>query len=69
LLAAAISIFPVLGTGIVAWQFQLEGQNIKGTLRLHLVLACTSTEMIWLAWQLHFRAPAGRSIVALPTGD
>ena len=56
LLAAAISTFPVLATGIGAWQFQLEGQKLKGTLLLHLVLACISSAMIWLVWWLHFRA-------------
>jgi uncharacterized membrane protein len=56
LLAAAISTFLVLATGIVAWQFQLEGQKLKGTLLLHLVLACISSAMIWLVWWLHFRA-------------
>jgi uncharacterized membrane protein len=56
LLAAAISTVPVLGTGILAWQFQLEGQKLKGILLLHLVLACVSSVMIWLVWWLHFRA-------------
>ena len=55
LLAAAISAFPVLATGIVAWQFQLEGQKLKGTLLLHLGLAFISSAMIWLVWWLHFR--------------
>jgi uncharacterized membrane protein len=54
LLAAAISTFPVLATGIVAWQFQLEGQKLKGTLLLHLGLAFISSAMIWLVWWLHF---------------
>jgi uncharacterized membrane protein/predicted DNA-binding protein (UPF0251 family) len=56
LLVAAISTFPVLATGILAWQFQLEGQKLKGILLLHLVLACVSSVMIWLVWSLHFRA-------------
>jgi uncharacterized membrane protein len=56
LLGAAISTFPVLATGILAWQFQLEGQKLKGTLLLHLVLACISSGMIWLVWWVHFRA-------------
>jgi len=56
LLAAAISTFPVLATGTLAWQFQLEGQKLKGILLLHLVLACVSSVMIWLVWWLHFRA-------------
>jgi uncharacterized membrane protein len=55
LLAAAISTLPVLATGILAWQFQLEGQKLKGILLLHLVLACVSSVMIWLVWWVHFR--------------
>ncbi len=64
LLAAAISTVPVLATGLLAWQFQLEGQKLKGILLLHLVLACVSTVMIWLAWSVHFRAR--RRTVYLP---
>ena len=56
LLVAAISTLPVIGTGILAWQFQLDGQKLKGILLLHLVLACVSSVMIWLVWWLHFRA-------------
>jgi len=55
-LVAAISTVPALATGILAWQFQLEGQKLKGILRLHLVLACVSSTMIWLVWWVHFRA-------------
>ena len=56
LLAAAISTVPVIATGLFAWQFQLEGQKLKGILLLHLVMACFSTVMIWLVWWVHFRA-------------
>jgi uncharacterized membrane protein len=56
LLVAAISTVPVLATGLLAWQFQLEGQKPKGILLLHLVLACVSTMMIWLVWWVHFRS-------------
>src|ERR1700680_1997873 len=65
LLVAAISTVPVLATGLLAWQFQLEGQKLKGVLLLHLVLAGVSTVMIWLVWWLHFRAR--RRTVYLPT--
>jgi uncharacterized membrane protein len=65
LLGAAISTIPVLATGILAWQFQLEGQKLKGILLLHLVLACISTAMIWLVWWVHFRAR--RRTVYLPS--
>jgi uncharacterized membrane protein len=64
LLAAAISTVPVLVTGVLAWQFQLEGQKLKGILLLHLVLGCVSTVMIWLVWWVHFRAR--RRTVHLP---
>jgi uncharacterized membrane protein len=56
LLLAAISTIPVLATGVLAWQFQLEGQKLKGILLLHLALACVSSGMIWLVWWIHFRA-------------
>jgi len=53
--AAAIMAVPVLGTGILAWQFALEGQHLKGILLKHLVLGWTSSLLIWLVWWLHFR--------------
>ena len=56
LLLAAISTVPVVATGILAWQFQLEGQQLMGILLLHLVLAGASSVLIWLVWWLHFRA-------------
>jgi uncharacterized membrane protein len=55
-LGATITTLPVLATGILAWQFQLEGQKLKGILLMHLVLACVSTVLIWFVWWLHFRA-------------
>jgi uncharacterized membrane protein len=65
LLVAAVSTLPVLATGILAWQFQLEGQKLKGILLLHLVLAFASTAMIWLVWRIHFRAR--RRVEILPS--
>jgi hypothetical protein len=43
-LAAAVVVVPTLATGIVAWQWQLAGQKLKGLLLLHLVLGFTSSE-------------------------
>jgi uncharacterized membrane protein len=65
LLGAAITTVPVLASGLLAWQFQLEGKKLKGILLLHLVLACVSTVMIWLVWWVHFRAR--RKTVYLPS--
>jgi uncharacterized membrane protein len=54
--AAAIATLPALVTGILAWQFALEGQRLKGILLQHLVLGCVSTVMIWFVFWIHFRS-------------
>ena len=59
LLVAALSTFPVLVTGI-AWQFQLEGQKLKGILLLHLALACISSAVIGLPGGYIFARDGGR---------
>jgi uncharacterized membrane protein len=46
---------PAVATGLVAWRWQLEGQKLKGTLLLHLILGLASAVMIWVVWWLHFR--------------
>jgi uncharacterized membrane protein len=65
LIVAAVASLPVVITGIVAWQWQMEGQPLKGILLQHLVLAAVSTVLIWLAWWIHFRAD--RKQLAAPT--
>ena len=56
LTAAAISAAPAALTGMLAWQWQLEGKRLKGMLLFHLVLGLLSAGLIWLVWWLHFRA-------------
>ncbi len=53
---AAIFTLPVVATGLLAWQFQLEGQKLKGVLLQHLVLGLVSSVMICLVWLVHFRS-------------
>jgi len=55
LAVAALSTVPVLATGIMAWQFALEGQRLKGILLEHLVLGWSSALLIALTWWLHRR--------------
>jgi uncharacterized membrane protein len=55
-IVAAISTVPVITTGLLAWQFQLEGEKLKGILLQHLVLGVVSSVMICLVWVLHFRS-------------
>ncbi len=56
LLAAAVVTAPVLISGILAWQWQLEGQRLKGVLLMHLVLGCVSSVLIWVVCLVHVRA-------------
>jgi uncharacterized membrane protein len=56
LLLAAVFTLPVLVTGLVAWQWALEGQKLKGILLMHLVLGCLSTLLIWISSWIHWRS-------------
>jgi len=56
LLAAAVVTVPVLITGTLAWQWQLEGQRLKGILLIHVVLGCASSLLIWVVCLVHLRA-------------
>jgi uncharacterized membrane protein len=55
LLLAAISTVPVVASGLAAWQWALEGQKLKGTLLMHLILGCVSSVLIWLVLWIHRR--------------
>jgi len=55
LLLAAISTVPVVGSGLAAWQWALEGQKLKGILLMHLILGCTSSVLIWIVFWIHWR--------------
>jgi uncharacterized membrane protein len=53
---ACLSTIPVVITGVAAWQWQLEGQRLKGILLMHLLLGLISSVLIWLVWLIHMRA-------------
>jgi uncharacterized membrane protein len=55
LLLAALSTVPVVATGLAAWQWALEGQELEGVLLMHLVLGCLSSVLIWLVFLIHLR--------------
>jgi uncharacterized membrane protein len=63
LLVAAIATIPVVITGLVAWQWELEGQRLKGVLLMHLVLGLLSTLLIWVVWLIHVRAQRNQGAV------
>jgi len=56
LFVAALATIPVVITGIVAWQWELEGQKLKGILLMHLVTGSVSSVLIWVVWIIHKRA-------------
>ena len=58
LLGAAVMVGPTIVTGLLAWQWLLEGERPRGNLRLHMILAFSSGALIWiLTW---WRMRAGR---------
>jgi uncharacterized membrane protein len=63
---AAISTLPAIATGLAAWQWALEGQKLKGILLQHLILACTSTLLIWIVLWIHRKSQRSSS-GTLPT--
>ena len=70
LLVAAISTIPVFATGILAWQFQLEGQKLKGIL-IAAPSACVRLDRDDLADLVAAfpRATAGSGLAELSPGD
>jgi uncharacterized membrane protein len=56
LIAAALTTFPVIASGLLAWQWALEGQHLKGILLMHLVFALVSSVLMWIIGWLHFRS-------------
>jgi uncharacterized membrane protein len=64
--AAAVCVFPALITGVIAWQWQLEGHRLKGILLYHVLSATGSTVVILLTWWVHFRGRRQRT-ASLPT--
>jgi uncharacterized membrane protein len=54
-LAAAFAI-PAAATGLMAWQWQLEGQKLKGILLEHLIAGLSAAAGIAVTWLILFRA-------------
>src|SRR5206468_1921887 len=56
LTAAAIAVVPTVITGLLAWQFALEGKKLKGFLLLHLLAALCAASLLLISWWMHWRA-------------
>ena len=69
-LVAAISTVPELATGILAWQFALEGQKLKGTLKGTLVdrIRVDSNDLAGVVGKLP-RPETATAFAELPVSD
>ncbi len=47
-LFAAVMCIPAAATGLLAWQWALEGKHLKGVLLLHLLFGCATVIGLWL---------------------
>ena len=55
LCAAAATVVPTAITGVLAWQFALDGERVKGILLWHLMAAWTSVLLVIASWWVHWR--------------
>ncbi|HLY61219.1 MAG TPA: DUF2231 domain-containing protein [Terriglobia bacterium] len=64
LLGAAVTVGPTIVTGLLAWQLLLEGERPRGNLRLHMILAISSSVLIWILtwWRVRAANVSERSV-------
>jgi uncharacterized membrane protein len=66
LIGAAMTAVAAVITGVLAWQLQLEGERLRGNLRLHLGLGASAAILIWmLAWWRRRQERADRNGLAV----
>jgi uncharacterized membrane protein len=54
--AAGVSAIPAVGSGLLAWQWALEGRRLHGILLQHLVLGVASALLLLTVAWIHFSA-------------
>jgi uncharacterized membrane protein len=52
---AAVAVVPAAATGLLAWQFALDGRKLKGLLLLHLAGGLASMVLILMSWWIQRR--------------
>ena len=62
---AAVMVIPTVLTGVLAWQFALDGEKLKGLLLFHIVAASIAAMLVIVSWWIHWRSRKSRS-PALP---
>jgi len=52
---AAATVLPAVATGVLAWQFALDGKRLKGLLLLHLITALSAALLVVASWCMHWQ--------------
>jgi uncharacterized membrane protein len=60
---AAATVLPAVLTGLLAWQFALEGKRLKGLLLLHVIAASIATVLVITSWWIHRRTRQSESLL------
>ena len=59
---AAATVLPTIVTGLLAWQFALEGKRLKGLLLWHVIAASIATVLVITSWWIHRRTRKSESL-------
>ena len=60
---AAAMVIPAVLTGLLAWQFALDGKRLKGLLLYHLIAASIAAALVITSWWVHWRTRKTESLV------
>ena len=60
---AAATVIPAALTGLLAWQFVLDGKRLKGLLLLHVIAASIAALLVIASWWLHWRTRRAESLL------
>ncbi len=59
---AAATVIPAVLTGLLAWQFVLDGKRLKGLLLWHVIAASIATVLVITSWWIHRRTRKSESL-------
>jgi uncharacterized membrane protein len=60
---AAATVLPAVLTGLLAWQFALEGKRLKGLLLWHVIAASIATLLVITSWWIHRRTRKSEALL------
>ena len=60
---AAATVLPAVLTGLLAWQFALEGKRLKGLLLWHVIAASIATVLVITSWWIHRRTRKSEALL------